>query len=197
MTRRKISSVRREELIQATLAAVCAHGFADLTVARIAEDAQVSAGNIHYYFGGKEALLEATMRHLLELLKAAHGRQLADAATDRERLHAVVQANFDEEFLTLETCRVWTQFWAHAPYRPKLARLHNINRARVRSNIVFAIRTLVPVQDVRVKTNAIQGYMDGVWVQVAQSPESLNLPELQVEARRFIEQTIGAADTHR
>ena len=131
------------------------------------------------------------MRHLLELLNVAHRRRLLGANSGKDRLHAVVQANFDENFLTMETCRVWTQFWAFAPYRPKLARLHNINRARVRSNIVFAIRDLVSAQDLKLKTNAIQGYMDGVWVQVAQSQEEPNLPSLQSEARRFVEQTIS------
>jgi len=187
----KISSLRRMELIQASLTAIYENGFADLTVAQIAEDAQVSTGNIHYYFGGKEALLEATMRHLLELLNVAHRRHLSGANTGKDRLHAVVQANFDADFLTMETCRVWTQFWAFAPYRPKLARLHNINRARVRSNIVFAIRDLVSAQDLKLKTNAIQGYMDGVWVQIAQSQEEPDLRSLQSEARRFVEQTIS------
>lgn len=187
----KISSLRRKELIQASLTAIYENGFADLTVAQIADDAQVSTGNIHYYFGGKEALLEATMRHLLDLLSVAYRRHLSGAASDKDRLHAVVQANFDESFLTSETCRVWTQFWAYAPYRPKLARLHTINRARVRSNIVFAIRNLVPAQDLKLRTNVIQGYMDGVWVQVAQSQGEPDITSLQTEARRFVEQTIS------
>ncbi|MEP2530343.1 transcriptional regulator BetI [Shimia sp.] len=190
MTRSTISEIRREELIQATIAAIYEQGFADLTVSRIAKDAQVSTGSIHYYFGGKEALLEATMLHLLNALKTAHHSWLKDAKTPEERLHAVVQANFDGFFLSKETCRVWTQFWAFAPYHPKLARLHRINRARVKSNVMFSLRELVPSQDLTVKTNAIQGYMDGVWVQIAQSAETLNLPDLQSEATLFVNQTI-------
>lgn len=191
MVHQKISSIRRGELIQAAMTAICEHGFADLTVARIAKDAETSTGSIHYYFGGKEALLEATMRHLLSLLRSAYQQQLKAAASPADRLHAVVQANFDKTFLTRETCRVWTQFWAFAPYHPKLERLHRINRERVRSNIVFSLRELIPAHDLRVTTNAIQGYMDGVWVQVAQTRDELHLEELQCEATRFINQTIG------
>ena len=191
MTRKKISTIRRQELIHAAIAAIYEHGFADLTVSQIAHDAQASTGSIHYYFGGKEALLEATMLHLLSLLKSAHQQRLRICHDPDARLHAIVQANFDEAFLTRETCRVWTQFWAFAPYRPKLARLHRINRARVRSNVAFALRKLVPEQDVWIKTNAIQGYMDGVWVQIAQSNKAVNLQELQREADRFVEQTLG------
>lgn len=190
--RRKIRSIRRDELIQATMAAIYDHGFADLTVAKIARDAQASTGSIHYYFGGKESLLEATMLYLLDLLKSAHGEKLAQAETPVDRVHAVIQANFDESFLTRETCRVWTQFWAFAPYHPSLARLHRINRARVRSNIMFALRDMVPEADLKMKANVIQGYMDGVWVQVAQSRDMPDLAALQSEARHFVSGIIGA-----
>jgi TetR/AcrR family transcriptional repressor of bet genes len=189
--RQKIRSIRREELIRATITAIHDHGFADLTVAQIAQDAQASTGSIHYYFGGKEALLEATMVHLLGLLKSAYQQHIATATTPQDRLHAVVQANFDQSFLSLETCRVWTQFWAFAPFHPRLARLQRLNRARVRSNLIHALRQLVPEQDLNIKVNAIQGYMDGVWVQLSQSSQAPNFPLLQSEARRFVDQTIA------
>lgn len=191
MTQQKISDIRKRELINATMKSIYRHGFADLTVAQIAKDAQVSTGNIHYYFGGKDALLEATMRHLLSLLSEAHLELLKNASDPTGRLNAVVQANFDPKFLTPETCRIWTQFWAFAPYRPRLSRLHRINRARVKSNIVAALKNIVPESELRVMTNAIQGYMDGVWIQVAQSDDRLDLARLQTEASQFIDQTIG------
>jgi TetR/AcrR family transcriptional repressor of bet genes len=191
MARRKISSIRREELIQATIAAIYEYGFADLTVARIARDADVSTGSIHYYFGGKEALLEASMRHLLALLKTAHQTRLQSASTPHERLHAGVQANFDQTFLTRENCRVWTQFWAFAPYHPRLARLHRINRSRVQSNIVHSLTELVSKEDLNVTANAIQGYMDGVWIQISQSESALNLSKAQSEAKHFIDSAVG------
>lgn len=194
MARAKISTIRREELIQAAISAIYEHGFADLTVSQIAKDAQVSTGSIHYYFGGKEALLDAAMRHLLSLLKSAHQKQIETATSPKERLHAVVQANFDGMFLTKETCRVWTQFWAFAPYRFKLARLHRINRGRVRSNLLHSLRELVPERDLQVKVNAIQGYMDGVWVQISQSGKEVDLITLQDEAKRFVNQTVGYSE---
>lgn len=188
---KKISFIRREELIQAVIVGVHEYGFANLTVAQIAKDADVSTGSIHYYFGGKEALLEATMRHLLSQLHEAHRARLQSASSAADRLHAVVLANFDETLLTKETCRVWTQFWAFAPYHPGLARLHRINRSRVRSNILHALKDLVPQEHLNATTNAIQGYMDGVWVQVAQSQQDLVLADLTEEAALFLNISIN------
>ena len=193
MAQQKIRSIRQQELIEATIEAVYVHGFADLTVAQIARYAQASTGSIHYYFGGKEELLEGTMRHLLSLLRDAHHVRLKLAETPESRLRAAIDANFDDDLLTREACRVWTQFWAFAPYHPKLARLHRINRARVRSNIIAPLRSLVAERDVRPMSNAIQGYMDGVWIEVSQSETDIDLEALQFEARRFLDHALIAA----
>lgn len=190
MTRKKISTLRREELIQAAINAIYENGFADLTVSQIARDAGTSTGSIHYYFGGKEALLEATMRHLLRLLRSALEWRLREAHTPLDRLHAVVQANLDDTLMTGEHCRVWMQFWAFAPFHPSLSRLHAMNRARVRSNLVHPLRSLVPPQDLQMKTNTIQGYMDGIWVQIAQTGKVLDVSSIQREAHHFVTQSV-------
>jgi len=136
MGRRDIKAIRRLELIEAAMSAIHAHGFANLTVSQIAQDAGASTGSIHYYFGGKEALLEATMRHLLSVLKRAVLRRLADQSDPEQRLIAVVAGNFDKALFSSESCSVWTQFWAYAPYDPRLARLQRLNKRRVRSNLI-------------------------------------------------------------
>ena len=56
--------IRRQQLIQATMAAIHEVGLADATIMRIARHAGVSAGIISHYFGGKDGLLEATMRQI-------------------------------------------------------------------------------------------------------------------------------------
>ncbi len=63
--------IRRQQLIKATMAAIDEVGLADATVMRIARHAGVSAGIISHYFGGKDGLLEATMRQILSDLGEA------------------------------------------------------------------------------------------------------------------------------
>lgn len=192
MGQEKIKSIRRRELVQATISAIFQYGFADLTIAQIAEDADVSTGNIHYYFGGKDALLEATMRHIMSLLNTAYQRRLVGLEDSVDRIHAVVQSNFDETVLTSETCRVWIQFWAFAPYNPSLARLQNLNRSRVRSNIISPLRNLLPPQNIESTASAIQAYMDGIWVQTAQNNKAPDLDTIQREAMSFTELALGS-----
>ena len=57
--------LRRKALIDATISAIGARGSLDVTMSEIAGRAGVSSALAHHYFGAKDELLQATMRHLL------------------------------------------------------------------------------------------------------------------------------------
>jgi TetR/AcrR family transcriptional repressor of bet genes len=186
MQRRRIRDIRHDELIDATISAVASRGYATVTMTEIAARANSTAASINYYFGSKENLMEATMRHLLSDLKAAILIRFAEATTPRERLQAIIDANFDDQLFTPERCSVWVQFWASAPYSQNLSRLHRINRARVQSNFRAELRCLVP--EVRRETvrETLQAYMDGVWLDASQSDTPINADEKRADASRVV-----------
>ena len=55
-----------EEIMQATYEALRQHGYADLTIKRIADEYGKSTAAIHYHYDTKEALLAAFLDYLLE-----------------------------------------------------------------------------------------------------------------------------------
>ena len=57
--------LRRKALIDATISAIGERGSLDVTMSEIAGRAGVSSALAHHYFGAKDELLQATMRHLL------------------------------------------------------------------------------------------------------------------------------------
>ena len=57
--------IRRAALVKATIAEIGEAGTLDVTVSRIARRAGVSPALAHHYFGGKQDLLVAAMRHSL------------------------------------------------------------------------------------------------------------------------------------
>jgi TetR/AcrR family transcriptional repressor of bet genes len=184
MNRRRIRDIRNEELIDATITAVHQRGYAVVTMAEIAHQAGASAASINYYFGSKEKLMEATMRRLLNLLKAAMLKRYATAQTPHDRLMAVMDANFDDALFTVEQCSIWMQFWANAPYATSLSRLHRINRNRVQSHVRAELRKLLPERRRETVREALQSYMDGVWLEAAQAAKPLNPEHTRFEARR-------------
>ena len=71
---------RRQDLIEATIAVIAAHGYAGTTVSRVAEQAQVSTGLMNFHFAGKELLFQAVFDHLSEEYEVIWRRELAAAA---------------------------------------------------------------------------------------------------------------------
>ncbi len=184
MGRKRIREIRNEELINATITAVYKHGYTAVTMAEIAHEADATAASINDYFGSKEKLLEATMRRLFGLLKNSVLERTAAATSPHERLMALLDANFSDRLYTIEQCSLWVQFWGSARYVPSLARLHRINRARVTSNFRAELKALLPENRRETVREALQSYMDGVWLEAAQSADTLDPARARTEARR-------------
>ena len=135
--------IRKRQLIEATVASIHANGFADTTVQTISRAAGVSPGIIHHYFGGKGALLAATMRSLLVELRAASCRRCARPRSPRERIEAVIDASFAERQFQPQVIVTWLAFWGQAPHDPGLARLQRIYARRLTSHLRHDLRPLV------------------------------------------------------
>ncbi|GAA6195553.1 transcriptional regulator BetI [Pseudophaeobacter arcticus] len=191
MGRKRIRDIRNEELIAATIVAVHKRGYSVVTMAEIAREAGASAASINYYFGSKEGLMEATMRHLLRKLRTAMIAGYSAARTPEERLYAVMDANFSDALFTVPQCSLWMQFWANAPYSPRLARLHRINRTRVRSHVRAELANLLPAEQIETARSALQCYMDGVWLQAAQSESSVDAKAARLAAHRVVDLSLS------
>ena len=61
--------LRRRQLIEATISVVAEVGLQATTISLISKKAGLSSGIISHYFGGKQGLIEATVRYLLETLR--------------------------------------------------------------------------------------------------------------------------------
>jgi TetR/AcrR family transcriptional repressor of bet genes len=68
----------------------------------IGQKVNISPSIINYYFGGKDGLLEATMRTVLKDLSAAvlNCMQAIDKDDIAGRIGAIVEGNFDKSRLT-------------------------------------------------------------------------------------------------
>ncbi len=155
--------IRRAALVDATIAEIGAQGSLDVTVAQIARRAGMSSALAHHYFGNKEQMFLAAMRHTLTLYGAEVRGALAMAPTPRARIEAVIRAGFGPANFRPAVIAAWLNFYVLARTVPEAKRLLAIYHARLRSNLVHDLRPLIGDR-ARDTADRIAGLIDGLYL---------------------------------
>ncbi len=167
MPRVGMEPVRRKALIEAAVETIGERGNLDVTMSEIARSAGVSPALAHHYFGGKDRLFLATMRHLLAEFGAGIRAGLAESKTPRERVSAVVARSFAPEQFRTATIAAWLAFYVRAQSDPEARRLLAVYARRLHSNLVAALAEIVGRTDgVRI-AEGIAAMIDGLYIRRA------------------------------
>ncbi len=164
--------IRRAALVNATIAEIGATGSLDVTVAQIARRAGMSSALAHHYFGNKEQMFLAAMRHTLTLYGAEVRGALVMAATPQDRLSAIVRAGFGPANFRPAVIAAWLNFYVLARTVPEAKRLLAIYHARLRSNLVHDLKPLIGTHRARDAADRIAGLIDGLYLHEGLSPRA-------------------------
>ena len=160
--------IRKAALVNATIVEVGRTGSLDVTVGQIAKRAGMSTALAHHYFGGKEAMFLAAMRHVLSVY-AAEVRGALQVATGAEgRLHAIVRASFSPTNFRREVVGAWLNFYVLAQTVPEARRLLAVYQGRLRSNLMACLHPLVGPRAHDV-ARGLGALIDGVYLREALS----------------------------
>jgi TetR/AcrR family transcriptional repressor of bet genes len=160
--------IRRDALVKATIAEIGVAGSLDVTVSKIARRAGVSSALAHHYFGGKDDLLLAAMRHILRCYGAAVRAELATANTPRARVEAILRASFGPENFAPEVVAAWLNFYVQAQSVPGAKRLLAIYQRRILSNLSHALRPLLR-NEAKDAAMTLAALIDGLYIRHALS----------------------------
>jgi TetR/AcrR family transcriptional repressor of bet genes len=159
--------IRKAALVKATISEIGRTGSLDVTVSQIAKRAGMSSALAHHYFGSKEDMFLAAMRHILTLYGAEVRGALALAAGTgggpQGRLRAVLTASFSPANFRREAVGAWLNFWVLAQTVPEARRLLAIYQRRLRSNLLAGLR---PLAGARAETLAegLAALIDGLYL---------------------------------
>lgn len=174
-----IKATRKQQLINATLESVAEYGLQNTTINTISRLAGMSSGIISHYFGGKQGLIEAAVRQLLDELKQALlERAGSGKIPPRQRLMMIVEANFTEFQRSRPATKSWLSFWSQAMHDPALARLQHINSSRLISNLRYSFRQLLNDEIAGAAARQTAAMIDGFWLRSALSSQ----PEAEFQA---------------
>jgi TetR/AcrR family transcriptional regulator, transcriptional repressor of bet genes len=177
MTRRTFQRAgeaeRRKDLIAATLESISEHGLESATVRDIAARAGVTGGLIRHYFAGKEEMVQAAYREMLSGMTGTAVSAMADAGDDpRRRLHDFIIANVSPPIADPKALSLWAAFIGRVRSDEELARIHRENYLvfiglleELVGAVLTAHRHKAPFSDKRHLAVAINGLIDGLWLE--------------------------------
>jgi TetR/AcrR family transcriptional regulator, transcriptional repressor of bet genes len=158
-----MQSIRSSALIDAVIAEVGRTGSMDVTVSQIAKRAGMSSALAHHYFGSKNSMFVAAMRHILEVYGHEIRKRLNGLTDPRERLDAIIHTSFSEQNFRPEVVSAWLNFYVFAQKSGDVARLLEVYHRRLESNLRHELRKLMP-EDAVFVAEGIASMIDGAYI---------------------------------
>jgi AcrR family transcriptional regulator len=130
---------RRGEILAAAWRLIAQRGYHAVRIADIAQVCGTSSAAVHYYFPGKQDVLNEALRYSVEQAFARQSAVLRGIEDGRERLLRLIDMQLPRPGRLRDEWSIWLQFWAEAALRPELRPAHNQFYARWRETVVRII----------------------------------------------------------
>ena len=185
--RRGVAALRRAEIVRATVRCLARDGYSGLTLKKVAREARVSQGILHYYFADKRAILVAALETVTaDLDRRVAAAQARGARDARAKLQALVGACLR---LAVEERAFWivfVEFWGEMMHDRRLREVNAALYARMRRLIGAVIAQGIRAgifrrTDVLRAAAVILGLVDGVSLQLTFDPTAFKV----TDATRF------------
>ena len=96
---------------------IAQHGLSGITLQRVAEAANITAGMVNFHFKSKEALLTATLEALVQEYAAELSGATALASDPAEILGIIVERHFSPPIANQDRLALWYAYWGEAQAR--------------------------------------------------------------------------------
>lgn len=181
--RRASPTVRREALIEATLACLRKYGHDGLSVRRIGAEAGVSPGLITHHFPSASDLIAAAYESLsMSLLHSIESHARDVEASPRERLRRFYDASFTPALLDPGLFNTWLVFWSMISHDAGMRAVHDRTYAAYRAALESLLGQLhgtdgVPRFRLRPAAIALSALLDGLWIEASINPRTFRPAE--------------------
>ncbi len=188
--RKASKETRQLQLIEATIDSLAKRGYAETTLANVADGAGLSRGIVNFHFESKERLLIATLQYMADEY-AAHWMGAYEKAGESAaaRLWALVAADFDRKLTTRRKLAAWCAFWGEAKSRPTYQALCGARDARYQQLFEELITVLKAeghyALEPKASTLALCAALEGLWWRLMMN-DGLTREEAHAAAVEFL-----------
>lgn len=119
-----IAPVRRAQIVEATIRCLARDGYSRLTMKKVACEARVTQGILHYYFPDKRAILVAALERVMEDLERRIMQAARGTRDPRQRLGALIETCLSVATRAREVWVVLMEFWGEMKHDRRLMRIN-------------------------------------------------------------------------
>jgi len=134
-----VAPLRRGQIVQATIRCLAREGYAGLTMKKVAREARVSQGILHYYFASKRAILVAALETVMGDLDRRVALLTREARDARGRLRAVIRGCLGLAEESREFWVVFVEFWGEMLHDAELLEINAALYRRLRRALGAAV----------------------------------------------------------
>lgn len=179
--------LRREALIRAAILEIGVSGSLEVTVSTISKRAGMSSALAHHYFGSKDEMIIAAMRHILAEFGASISARLALIEQPYMRLDAIIDTSLDEKQFKPEVVAAWMSFYVRAQKTPQVSRLLNIYSQRLLSNLRFELKRLTSKSEAENMAHILASLIDGFYIRQALSNKKMTATKMKTLIMEYVD----------
>jgi TetR/AcrR family transcriptional repressor of bet genes len=189
--RKASKEVRQQQLIEATIDSLAKRGYAETTMADVADGAGLSRGIVNFHFESKEKLLIATLQYMYDEYSAHWRAALQKAGDDPARqLQVLVWADFDRSICNKRKLAAWLAFWGEAKSRPVYQALSSSRDAYYQQVFIDLCATLKQSggygYEPQVMALALSAMLEGLWLRLMMGTEDTTRETALQAANAFL-----------
>lgn len=192
MSRELAKEARRRQLIEATIDGIARKGFADVKISDVAEAAGLSVGIVNFYFKSKDALLIATLKHLVEDYEQHVAQTLARAGKSAAaQIDAMIEADFARTHANRKYVTVWYAFWGETRWRPEFSKLCADLSTAFQNSMTATIKRLIAEGDYQnvdagLVARGFNAMIDGLWLDMLINPKQTDRDTAKASVRVYL-----------
>jgi TetR/AcrR family transcriptional repressor of bet genes len=157
-----------------------------LTLADVAETAKLSTGIVNFYFKSKDALLAATLAHMVgEYQRYWRANVEAAGPSPAAKLTAMLEGDFQRLVANRKTVTVWYAFWGETRWRPDfMAVCQDLNREF--QSVATALFAQLEAHDPKLIAKGFSAMSDGLWLDMLINPKETDRDTARRVVRAFL-----------
>ncbi len=192
MSRELAKVARRRQLIEATIDGISRKGFTELKIADVAATAGLSVGIVNFYFKSKDALLIATLKHLVDDYEQHMQSVLTKAGKSAAaQIDAMIEADFARTHANRKHVTVWYAFWGETRWRPEFLKLCTDLSTSFHKSTTASFQALIDEGayeklDASLIARAFNAMIDGLWLDMLLNPKQTDRDTAKASVRVFL-----------